>query len=357
MRTWAVQHDRLLVHMGYRTGDAKTGSPRGLIGLLCKRYVHSELHAWAAWLEEGRTPVKAEEGKGQSADVQTFLRRLLRSVARSTRLKSKSIAGTAVSGVLLVACCVLLLHPLPRPLLVPFADSTVFTASVSSTFQKAGPNEQPKLIPRIVHQTFPSRDAVPAELAPVQQSWGVLNPGWQISFWDDALCREFVRKEFPEYFTAFVGLPKNVERADFFRYLVVLRHGGVYADIDAECMQPLDSFIRSADTLVAGWEGEVSDQAAVINRHFARHRQVCLHPTYRYTPRAKTKSPLECWQQCEAHRIEVARGSTSSFSFAGMRCAGAAVVLCGSARPSSAPQGVRPHCSALRRHVLGIHQP
>ena len=37
-------------------------------------------------------------------------------------------------------------------------------------------------------------------------------------------------------------LPKAVERADFFRYLVILRHGGMYADSDVECMMPIEDW-------------------------------------------------------------------------------------------------------------------
>ena len=52
------------------------------------------------------------------------------------------------------------------------------------------------------------------------------------------------------------SLPKNVERADFFRYMVILKHGGVYADMDTECRRPLRDVIQPQDTMVVGWENE-----------------------------------------------------------------------------------------------------
>ena len=52
------------------------------------------------------------------------------------------------------------------------------------------------------------------------------------------------------------SLPKNVERADFFRYMVILKHGGVYADIDTECRRPLRDVIQPHDNMVVGWENE-----------------------------------------------------------------------------------------------------
>ncbi|KAG2439252.1 hypothetical protein HXX76_004613 [Chlamydomonas incerta] len=130
------------------------------------------------------------------------------------------------------------------------------------------------LIPRIVHQTYRSRQ-VPSSLRAVMASWTRVNgPGWQTRFYDDEACTDFVRREFPEYMDAYVSLPKDVERSDFFRYMVVLRLGGVYADIDVELRQPLDSIVTPTDTLVVGWEAEVATDAEAFKRHFVRKRQV-----------------------------------------------------------------------------------
>ena len=131
----------------------------------------------------------------------------------------------------------------------------------------------PLMIPRVIHQTYKS-SAVPDGVRPLMASWTALNPGWVMRFYDDATCRQFVRAEFPEYYDAYLALPKDVERSDFFRYLVVLHTGGVYADIDTECRRPLDEFLRTTDTLVVGWEGEFATDEMAYSRHFVRRRQV-----------------------------------------------------------------------------------
>ncbi|GMH40318.1 hypothetical protein BSKO_08222 [Bryopsis sp. KO-2023] len=128
-------------------------------------------------------------------------------------------------------------------------------------------------IPRIIHQTYKSRD-FPKSVKPLVESWSRVNPGWEVRFYDDEACVELVRNEFPQYFDAYKALPKDVERSDFFRYMVILRYGGVYADIDTESIAPLDSVIRSGDRLVAGWEAEVATSEEAFNRHFVRKRQV-----------------------------------------------------------------------------------
>lgn len=149
-----------------------------------------------------------------------------------------------------------------------------FTFPSNSLFGSGDKPLAPKLIPRVVHQTYRTKH-VPSAAWQLMRSWRQHNGNnWQIRFYDDAACLEFVSREFPEYLPAYSSLPKSVERSDFFRYMVILRQGGVYADVDVECKQPLDNIIRSFDTMVVGWESEVSTDAQAYKRHFARKRQV-----------------------------------------------------------------------------------
>ena len=80
------------------------------------------------------------------------------------------------------------------------------------------PDDAPKLIPRVIHQTYQSSN-IPEKAQPLMRSWRQQNPDWDLRFYDDAACLAFVRTEFPEWLAAYKGLPKDVERSDFFRYL------------------------------------------------------------------------------------------------------------------------------------------
>jgi len=79
------------------------------------------------------------------------------------------------------------------------------------------PDPTPKLIPKIFHQTYMT-SSVPPAVQPLMESWRIQNPDWNFRFYDDEACLDFVEREFPEYLDAYKGLPKNVERSDFFRY-------------------------------------------------------------------------------------------------------------------------------------------
>jgi len=136
------------------------------------------------------------------------------------------------------------------------------------------PDAPPLLIPRVIHQTFRSLEALPPPAVALMATWRARNPGWAARFWSDDECATFVETEFPEYRDAYHALPKDVERADFFRYLVILRHGGVYADVDTECRAPLDTWLLPADALVVGWENEFPSAARAAGRRYVRKRQV-----------------------------------------------------------------------------------
>lgn len=77
--------------------------------------------------------------------------------------------------------------------------------------------DAPKLIPKVIHQTYKSGN-IPGSLRPFMHSWRRLNEDWEIRFYDDEACLKFVQREFPEYLDAYRGLAKDVERSDFFRW-------------------------------------------------------------------------------------------------------------------------------------------
>jgi inositol phosphorylceramide mannosyltransferase catalytic subunit len=65
-----------------------------------------------------------------------------------------------------------------------------------------------------------------------------------------------------------------VERADFFRYLAILADGGVYADVDTECLVAMDSLIAPEDSLIVGWENEFESYTRARARTYARNPQL-----------------------------------------------------------------------------------
>jgi len=77
--------------------------------------------------------------------------------------------------------------------------------------------------------------------------WETQNPGWRYELLTDAGSDSYVREKWsatrPDIVDAFTSLRDNIMRADFIRYLLLYGDGGVYSDLDTECLRPIDEWI------------------------------------------------------------------------------------------------------------------
>ncbi|MBN9275813.1 MAG: glycosyl transferase, partial [Mesorhizobium sp.] len=97
------------------------------------------------------------------------------------------------------------------------------------------------MIPSILHQTWKT-ESVPARFQAYVDSWKRHHPHWTIMFWSDRKLLEFVAEHYPDFLPIYCGYI-GVERADAGRYLLLHHFGGVYADIDCECVAPFDPLL------------------------------------------------------------------------------------------------------------------
>lgn len=92
-------------------------------------------------------------------------------------------------------------------------------------------------IPKIIHQTWKDRE-IPDKWLNFQHKVKTLHPGWQYLLWTDDDNGEFVKKEFPAFYSIYEAFPKNIMRADVIRYLIMYKIGGLYLDLDYEMLKP-----------------------------------------------------------------------------------------------------------------------
>ncbi|MFY9239655.1 MAG: glycosyltransferase [Roseovarius sp.] len=107
------------------------------------------------------------------------------------------------------------------------------------------------VVPPILSQTW-STQTLPPRAAALRADWAALNPGLGLRLYDDAACRAVMAEVAPEHLAAYDAVPFGVMRADLFRLAVVLRDGGVYADVDMQPLRalPQDLFERSCSVSV-----------------------------------------------------------------------------------------------------------
>lgn len=99
------------------------------------------------------------------------------------------------------------------------------------------------MIPRIIHQTWKT-EAIPEKFRAWIRTWRAKNPDWEYRFWTDRELLEFVDRMYPEWLPLYCSWDLGVRRADAARYMLLDHFGGVYADIDAECVTSFEPLHR-----------------------------------------------------------------------------------------------------------------
>lgn len=109
-------------------------------------------------------------------------------------------------------------------------------------------------IPKIIHQTFKT-----AKL-PLITRWHISrfrkrNPDYIYAFYDDESIISFLKAHFEEdVLTQYLRLNIGAAKADFFRYAVLLKKGGVYIDLDSSINGRLANFIKPEDVAIISKE-------------------------------------------------------------------------------------------------------
>ncbi|KAH3668567.1 hypothetical protein OGAPHI_002321 [Ogataea philodendri] len=83
------------------------------------------------------------------------------------------------------------------------------------------------------------------------ESWTLKNPDYNhVLYTNEALGKYVIDKysrTVPEVAEAFKKMPKLILESDFSRYLWIYLNGGVYADLDTECTDPIDNWPDAHD--------------------------------------------------------------------------------------------------------------
>lgn len=109
-------------------------------------------------------------------------------------------------------------------------------------------------IPKNIFQTFKTKKL---PLITRFHIWNMkrLNPDYSYYLYDDEDIIEFLQEEFPpEYLRAYNRLTIGAAKADFFRYAIIYKKGGVYLDIDSGITKPLGSLIKPYDIAILSRE-------------------------------------------------------------------------------------------------------
>ena len=111
-------------------------------------------------------------------------------------------------------------------------------------------------IPKIIHQTFKTADL------PFLTRWHISglkkrNADYAYEFYDDSRIEQFLLAEYgQEVYRLYKKINIGAAKADFFRYAVLYKKGGIYVDIDSGINGSLNSFIKPDDVAIITREGD-----------------------------------------------------------------------------------------------------
>jgi len=93
-------------------------------------------------------------------------------------------------------------------------------------------------VPRILHQTWKTADLSPKQRQ-LRRSWQQHYPKWEHVLWTDDMMEAYVQDQWHWYLPVWRQLVPFIKKVDTVRYMWMYDIGGVYADLDMECMAPL----------------------------------------------------------------------------------------------------------------------
>ena len=107
------------------------------------------------------------------------------------------------------------------------------------------------MIPKTVYQTWYDKN-IPYVAKNNIKKMKKLNPDYKFILYDDSDILEFITKNYDDrILSAYKKLTIGASKADFFRYLILYKKGGIYLDLDSVILKNLDELIKDKEAVIS----------------------------------------------------------------------------------------------------------
>jgi mannosyltransferase OCH1-like enzyme len=95
------------------------------------------------------------------------------------------------------------------------------------------------MIPKIIHQIWVGKNIIPEQEKKWSETWRHFFPNYEYILWTEKNLPSII----PENCSLTIDsvMPKYALVADVYRYLIMYKYGGIYADTDIECYKNFDN--------------------------------------------------------------------------------------------------------------------
>ncbi|PHH89809.1 hypothetical protein CDD83_5215 [Cordyceps sp. RAO-2017] len=120
-------------------------------------------------------------------------------------------------------------------------------------------------VPKIFHQSWKDTE-LPAKFQRWSESCRQKHKDWEWVIWTDQDNLTLVRTYFPWLEALYLAMPGEIYRADLVRAMYMYMYGGVYADLDTECLRPTEELQKRYNVLFDGPNARPSMDTAMFGR-------------------------------------------------------------------------------------------
>lgn len=95
-------------------------------------------------------------------------------------------------------------------------------------------------IPKIIHQIWIGPNPIPKGVIKFMESWKKIHPTWEYRLWTnkDIETFDWIHKDVFDECTNY-GM-----KSDIWRYEILNKYGGIYVDVDFQCIKPFDLLVE-----------------------------------------------------------------------------------------------------------------
>jgi hypothetical protein len=99
-------------------------------------------------------------------------------------------------------------------------------------------------VPKLIHQSW-ADEHLPAKFERWSETCRAKNKDWEYVLWTDDDNMALVETHFPWFLETYKNLPGVINQADVVRNMYMYMYGGVYADLDTECLRNMDGLFTN----------------------------------------------------------------------------------------------------------------
>lgn len=120
----------------------------------------------------------------------------------------------------------------PTTTAVPVTTTLSPLSSAEADMKRAAPGH-------ILHQMYKTADNLPSGFVEFQASCRRVYSDWHYQFWTNELLDDMMSSRFPSRVQQWRELTPTIKKWDFARYALLQAYGGLYLDMDFECVRKI----------------------------------------------------------------------------------------------------------------------